>query len=183
MERCKYWLEFRDKAEENEKYLQSLFVDNKPVRTKAQPLVKLEKEKKKTNTIEEYIVESDDQMDDVIEEEAGHDTDIEEASDFGESKNKIEEQEQEQDETNVEIENWESILHDATVYPIDPHAPVVESAEPSVTINMQGNDPVILCPIPNCVQEFIGFKDFEGHCLTHVDKKVSNKSLVNLFSF
>lgn len=153
VQKCQNWLKFRIKAEENEALLRDLVQVGK---SSIGPTFKEpdhEDDMVEDAPIEVYALEVKSQSSDLHEE----------------------------------IENeWEMILHDTTTpatttttsYPVDQHAPVVESAETMATINRQGNDPVILCPVPNCVLEFVGFKNFEAHCLTHVQKKVGPKSCI-----
>lgn len=50
-------------------------------------------------------------------------------------------------------------------------APLAENTS-KPTIIQAGSQPVLRCPVEGCDKEFIGFKLFEAHCITHVVSKV-----------
>lgn len=176
LSKCTAWLQFRQEAETNDSYLRTL-------------LGRGSKEKPVAVPKSDYgPPEVDKAVDEAEERESEPDTGRDNDDDFEPVAGGYDDMEVEVDnrvsqppETGFGMENlWGVPLPDAafsnnvTVVNFDPHGPVDETlVEPPPTINRLGVDPVILCPVPNCVLEFVGFKNFETHCMTHVDKKVS----------
>lgn len=154
LERCNFWMEFRKKAEENQNYLRALVDETQWTPEETEPLAKVQRKR----PVIELVVPEDDEEFEVIAGELV-DSELVEQEDFDDD-----EPNPEADTNDVGLaQDWESVLHDASVYPV----------EPTPIVNRQGNDPVIICPVPECSQEFVGFKSYETHCMTHVDKKVS----------
>lgn len=56
---------------------------------------------------------------------------------------------------------------------VDLNEPTGDRSEGSSKINVPGSDISIPCPVPDCCQELFGFKNFEKHVLSHVQKKVN----------
>lgn len=161
-------MKFRNKAEENQKYLQALLDESQWTPEETTPLAKGKVKSRKNQVIELVVPEDQIDHEEEFEDIAGElvETNIVVREDTDDDGDK-DDPNPEADTDAVEMAtDWESVLHDATVYPI----------EPTPTVNRQGNDPVITCPVADCAQGFVGFKSYETHCMTHVDKKVGRES-------